>query len=366
MDSIEPIEIATSDKIPKNLMQVNISNSFAYAIGGEFYMATIDKSGRVATKVLSPGFPGKEGDTYESDDQANFIWMRNGRGVYIYDINANINRHVVASADGNNDIGQIIVADQQKKIMFIEVMEPPKDGPLYTDKLTTYYVQYDFLKDEIVFATPKVFTAGIVRLKPSELLYGPIDPKTDQFKWCITNPMLEMKVMNKFTKKISEVNFGGRLVEAKTFDAGKRVWFGSMTDPSDIHNEIQCMVHWSEDYEDFSITLLAPMQPGGRAFSDSYMVSQDGNWVKTTDPYVEEFPPQVMFMNLGPYPGGVSMPVKGGYTDQLMHGVWIMHDTWGPCYIENHPSDPKKLMLYRMSDALPLIPGIMQRALLKK
>ena len=28
MDSIEPIEIATSDKIPKNLMQVNISNSF--------------------------------------------------------------------------------------------------------------------------------------------------------------------------------------------------------------------------------------------------------------------------------------------------------------------------------------------------
>ena len=55
------------------------------------------------------------------------------------------------------------------------------------------------------------------------------------------------------------------------------------------------------------------------------------------------------------YPQGLSMPMLGGYTQAGTGGAFVMHDEWGPLYIEQDYNFPDKLFIYKLNDGLKML-----------
>ena len=157
-------EIVQINKFIDGLWGLNLRNKVGTVNEkGEFCLLELEENYNIKLEVISPGFPPYLSDKYYSDNEHNMIWMLGGRGFYALDLETKETRHLVVSYFGDDGILNSFLADPEKKIFFIEVVQ-------YNLNPTQYYILYDFIQDKIIFESP-IFKGLMFRFYDHHLLY---------------------------------------------------------------------------------------------------------------------------------------------------------------------------------------------------
>jgi hypothetical protein len=342
-------------KIPKEingLAGLNIKNTLATINDkGEFAFIRIADNGTVDIDPIVPGFPGDFGAKFYSDSENNVLWMIRGRGFYCLDIETKKTGHCTASIDGNAKILTNFLADPVKKIFYIEIAPPYP--------LRSYYVLYDLLKNNIDFRSRR-FDGIMYPFYDNTFLFCEFIEEKDieLLKWQIVDHKYsqetkskENKLVKELTKMMIDIN-----PDTKTIHLGKRMMIGT-AEPLDTLTYFS--IRWDEKFENIKIEPIIIQKPERSILSTGFIFSPDGNWLKTqadikSGNFLEA--PELLVYNVNEiYPQGLSLPIYCGYTKKDAAGAFMMHDTWGPCYVEQDPDVTDSLFVFKLNDGLKIL-----------
>ncbi len=345
---LKPEILYTSDKVA-GIVAINKKNRLVTINeDGYFSFVEITNAGMVKIDPIIEGFPPVEGAQIFSDH--NIVWMQRGRGLYFLDTDTLKTGHCNAAPGmGNSKLGAMYLVDPENKIFYIRILEPfDKYNPC------TYYIIFDLNKNEIVFTSPK-FRGAMYPFTNDTLLFNTrkhIEKNdTNVPVWQVIDFKMNVLKDNKLIKKMEKLD-----IEiwpySRCIHQEKRIILGT----SYIKNILTYYsIRWDEKLEDVKIEPIILQKPGGRNMDSAFNFSPNGNWVKSLDKHVENFPPELIIYQTGSgYPQGLSLPIFCGYTKGGNSGAFMEHEEWGDCYVELDYEFPDRLFVYKLNDGSKL------------
>ena len=166
--------------------------------------------------------------------------------------------------------------------------------------------------------------------------------------------MVGNSVANKLTKALTkyQMEFYSK---SKTFHLGKRIMIGTNWIEKKL---FYYTITWDEEIEDVKIEPFTIQKPKNTFLDDRFRFSANGNWVKSTVEYRNALvpgPELIIYHVQDHYPQNLSPPIYCGYTNEGSGGGFMMHDQWGPCYVEHTFSKPDILMVYKLKAGLEIL-----------
>ncbi len=343
---LKPMILHSNDNIG-DIVGINKTNTMVTINEDGFCLLTITKEGAIKIDPIVKDFPPNRGTSIHSDSRYNIVWMQSGRGLYFLDVETKKTGHCNAAPGlGNNRLGPVFLADPEKKIFLITILEPFKKY-----KKCIYYILYDLNADKIIFTSPKYqgFTfpfEGKILFKLQEF-----NAKKDdyEFIWRFVDIYMNKLEENKLTKEMNryDIRIASR---SNSIHPERRMILGVSWVAKQL---VYYSIRWDEKFENIDISPLRIQRPKGKLISDLFIFSPDGRWIKTHDVKVKNSPQELLMYHTGSiYPQGVNIPILCGYTNKFNRGVFIEHEKWGPCYVEQDYNYPDRLFLFKLNDGL--------------
>ena len=346
MKRLKP-EIITTSKIINGLAALSITNTIGTLDQQtDFALLKFDDKGIADIEPVKIGFPTNKSYDLYSDDENNIMWVVRGKGVYAIDLGTKATGHIIASNDGNGAIDRVFTVDPEKKILAIDY----NNGAA-----ASAYWLFDLANNKPIQEIG-VFE-GMIFNYYNNLIIGEYWD-AGVYDWKLSDLQMENFRDDKLTKALNkfQVNTWHR---TKTMHLKKRILLGTGWPGSSRKKLIYYSVRWDEKIEKIKVEPLLLQVPENCTLDDDFVLSQDGNWMKTLlnrDSGMMAGTPELVIYNVSDiYPQGLSLPIYCGYTHEGNNGAFLLHDTWGPCYVEQDSEFSGKLFVYRLNDGLKLL-----------
>jgi hypothetical protein len=347
MQRLKP-EIITTKEVINGLVALSIPNTIGTLDKhADFALLHFDKQGNLDVKPIVKGLPEKKSLDLYSDDENNILWVVRGKGVYFLDIESKKSGHIIVSNDGNGKIYRVFTVDPQKKILAIDF----DNGPVTASQ----YRLFDLPNNQEIPTNPGAYM-GVLFAYYNKQLLGKYW-ENGAYEWDLSDMIIETGKFwdDNLTKALTKFQIN-TWHKTKTMHLKKRILLGTGWIGKKL---IYYSVRWDEKIEDVKVEPLILQVPEDCHIRDDYVLSQDGNWMKTLlsrySGLTPDVPELVIYHVSDIYPQGLSLPIYCGYTHTGNNGAFMMHDTWGPCYVEQDADFPEKLFVYKLNDGLKIL-----------
>jgi WD40 repeat protein len=285
----------------------------------------------------------KPKDLKFQDDKNNLSWRLIGyRGFHIFDSITGKEGYLMCG-DGNSKVVNVFIADEDKKIIFIDVSESGGSD---------YYILYDALNFREIqrIRVPSCFIFPFFgKLLVCEFIKGP-----QKYHWYITDLFFKNIEENELTKILTEKSI---LFYPKneTFSCNlkysnicyeKNLLIGEIEEEGIPDRFI--IIRWDENYKIVDQKTIIKQKAGERQYIDEVQISQDGTWLKWEEHSgVEDNKTKIFFYQINQdYYEGLSNPVYAGTFDKDYTGNFYNSKKYGSCYIIND------IYLYKQDDLI--------------
>ena len=184
------------------LVGINKKNSFVTMNEKmEFCLVKMEDDGYLDIDVVVDGFPGQYYAEYFSESESTIVWQRYKDYLNFLDIESKKTTKIKGNNELNDSIHQVFLVDVEKSKVLITSF---KVGDEYWRKKNTYYILYDFNKNEIIFKSPLLsgvlFPYNKNKLLFEESTYVGSDEKRI-VKWHIVDLHFKKREHNSLTRE---------------------------------------------------------------------------------------------------------------------------------------------------------------------
>ncbi len=349
-ERLEPTVIKTKTKI-SDLVGINIPNTIAILNGkGEIALLRFDENMKATEEVISAGFPGHWGQL-ESDPEQRFVWLRRRSGTYFADTETKETGHCVTMFPGSK-VYQVVLINPEKRRWYIIY------GQMGASLITEYSLDTDegivkeygivgdlwsFSDNRILSNTEYSGKGRDWRITTEENVFYPPDPELYGLTQKMTNmDRLYISFRVKPYSLISRTMIGSAPINGETFSLS---------------------IRWNEQLE-AEILPFTPLHiPSDiQGVGGVGEFSSDGRWFDIDAWYKShrfgytDRPGERFVYHVGDqYPIGISPPIRLGLVSENTPGAFMQHDTWGPCYILKDEEKPQHVIVYKLTDGIPII-----------
>lgn len=315
---------------------------------GEYCIGTIKENGSISAEPVLAGFPPYSGEALNTDPWHNIVWQKEGRYVRVLELDTKNPHGFSSTGKLGGSINLIFLADPEKNILFIELVNYQKHEIPYC-----FYVLYDMNKKKIIYTSPYI-NPEFVGFNNGDILHNEWISNTEQ-KWYIKDLYLNNKRENDLTRELTRFKIHIPVTGGRAVNLNKRMMLGVSRQNND--SLTQYMIKWDEDCKNVSIEPLLNQVPKlAGLYESAPVISKDGNWVKMsfflTDSLRENFPIydcRTLFHHIGSqYPQNLSSPIIGAYNKRGSTGAFVLHTELGPLYVEQDFNFPDKLFIYKL------------------
>jgi len=353
---LNPVILTVHEKI-SGIVGINRKNALvSMNRNGEFALVTISGDGNVSVRTILKGYPPFPGGAINSDPKSAIVWQERGRGIYFLDVDSRKTGHCNARpGDGNSILNEVFPVNEGRTIFLISVMATGHNG-----ETATPYMLYDFNSNRVIHHSEN----GDLGLYPfnGELLVR--EWKKNRrgrmaYRWYMTDLTMSSTYQNPLTRTLHRIPGFMVFSPAHSLNPKSRMILGAGTQRipgSDLQKDILYSIRWDEKMKKVSAEPFNSKLPDGGTISNQFFFSSDGEWVRTLGERTgcDASPELVMYHVNSRYPRHLSPPVSCGYVKNFS-GVFMEHDTWGPCYIVQDTCYPEKLFVFRLREVIPYL-----------
>ncbi len=349
MTTLNPLIITTRHKF-SGLAALNLPDTLGTLDANmDFALMSFNDQGVASISALQPGKPINKSADLGSLDEHNILYVIRGMGLYLLDISSNTYGYLNTGLGGNGGIRQVMMMDPEKRIIAVH----------FDEGFAGVFTLYDLIKQEQIIPNDYCFNGNLYPINATEFIGMFTD--YNRIEWNLTNLKLDSPWSNELSRELTK--FGIEISpRTKTFHLGKRFMIGtSWSEGYGNGTLVYYSIRWDEKMENVKVEPLTLQIPEGMYLNTEFVISPDGNFMKT---YMKKLSPRglgrdssglVIYHLSDLYPQGVSLPIRCDPTGETREGAFMSHSQWGPCYVEMDLNKPGKLFVYKLNEGLELL-----------